>query len=138
MRNMGSETVMIVDDDPMILSFIEEEIAQYGYKPILAKNAEEALSFAQKERIDLLLTDIMMPGINGIDLAKQFAVLNPEVKILFMSGYVCPSLAHQGIPESEYAFVQKPFAPNVLVKKLRKVLSGPNGLKELEDCQPDG
>ena len=130
--------VMIVDDDPMILSFIEEEIAQYGYKPILAKNAEEALSFAQKERIDLLLTDIMMPGINGIDLAKQFAVLNPEVKILFMSGYVCPSLAHQGIPESEYAFVQKPFAPNVLVKKLRKVLSGPNGLKELEDCQPDG
>ena len=137
MRNMGSETVMIVDDDPMILSFIEEEIAQYGYKPILAKNAEEALSFAQKERIDLLLTDIMMPGINGIDLAKQFAVLNPEVKILFMSGYICPSIAHQGIPESEYAFVQKPFAPNVLVKKMRKILSGPNGLKELEDCKPD-
>ena len=57
--------------------------------------------------------------------------------ILFMSGYVCPSLAHQGIPESEYAFVQKPFAHNVLVKKIRRVLSGPDGLKELEDYQPD-
>ena len=134
---MGPETVLIVDDDPMILTFIEEEIGQYGYKPILANNAEEALAFAEKERVDLLLTDIMMPGINGIDLAKQFAVLNPEIKILFMSGYVCPSIAHQGMPGSEYAFVQKPFAPNVLVKKIRKVLSGPNGLKELEDPQAD-
>jgi DNA-binding NtrC family response regulator len=136
MRKMGSETVLIVDDDPMILGFIEEEIAQYGYKTILAGNAEEALSVAGKEKIDLLLTDIMMPGTNGIDLAKQFVALNPESKILFMSGYVCPSLAHQGIPESEYAFVQKPFAPNVLVKKMRKVLSGPNGLKELDDSLP--
>ncbi len=135
MRNMGSETVLIVDDDQMILSLIEEEISQYGYKPILAKNAAEALSLAEKEKVDLLLTDIMMPGTNGIELAKQFAALNPEIKILFMSGYICPSLAHQGIPESEYAFVQKPFAPNVLVKKMRKVLSGPNGLKELEDSQ---
>ena len=67
MRNMGPETVLIVDDDPMILTFIEEEIGQYGYKPILANNAEEALAFAEKERVDLLLTDIMMPGINGID-----------------------------------------------------------------------
>ena len=56
--------------------------------------------------------------------------------ILFMSGYVCPSLAHQGIPESEYAFIQKLFAHNVLVKKMRKILSGPDGLKELGDCQP--
>ena len=57
--------------------------------------------------------------------------------ILFMSGYVCSSLAHQGIPESEYAFVQKSFAHNVLVKKIRRVLSGPDGLKEPEEYQPD-
>ena len=136
MRNMGSETVLIVDDDPMILSFIEEEISQYGYKPILASNAAEALSLAENKRVDLLLTDIMMPGTNGIDLAKQFVTLNPGSKILFMSGFICPSLAHQGIPESEYAFVQKPFAPNILVKKMRKVLSGPNGLKQLDDSLP--
>ena len=136
MRNMGPETVLIVDDDPMILTFIEEEIGQYGYKSILANSAEEALALAEKERVDLLLTDIMMPGINGIDLAKQFAALNPEIKILFMSGYVCPSIAHQGTAGSEYAFVQKPFAPNVLVKKIRKALSGPNGLRGLDDSLP--
>ena len=112
------------------------QISQYGYKPILASNAAEALSHAENERVDLLLTDIMMPATNGIDLAKQFATLNPASKILYMSGFICPSLAHQGIPESEYAFVQKPFAPNVLVKKMRKVLSGPNGLKQLDDFLP--
>ena len=53
-----------------------------------------------------------------------------------MSGYVCPSVAHHGISESEYAFVQKSFTPNSLVKKMRNVLSGPNGLKEFEDGQP--
>jgi DNA-binding NtrC family response regulator len=137
MRKTGSETVLIVDDDPVILNIIKEEIGQYGYKPILARNADEALSAAENEKVDLLLTDIMMPGINGIDLAKQFAAIHPEIKVLFMSGYLCPSVAHQGIPESEHAFVQKPFAPNVLVNKMRKVLSGPDGLKELEDSQAE-
>ncbi len=135
MRKKGFETVLVVDDDPLILHIIEAEIALYGYKPILAKNAEEALTLAESEKVDLLVTDIMMPGMNGIDLAKQFAVSHPEIKVLFMSGYICPSLAHQGIPESECAFIQKPFAPNTLVKKMRNVLGGPNGLKELEDSQ---
>lgn len=137
MRIKGSETVLVVDDDPMILSYIEEEIGLYGYRSILASSGEEALQLAENEKVDLLVTDIMMPGMNGIDLAKKFAVINPRVKILFMSGYVCPSLAHQGIPESECAFVQKPFAPKALVRKMRNVLSGPNGLKELEEPQPE-
>ena len=77
-----------------------------------------------------------MPGTNGINVAKQFATLNPASKILFMSDFIGPSLAHKGNPESEYAFFQKPFAPNVLVKKMRKVLSGPNGLKQLDDFLP--
>ena len=137
MRYKGSETVLVVDDDPIILSLIEAEIEFYGYKPLLAANGEEALSLAEKEEIDLLVTDVMMPGMNGIDLAKKFALINPQAKILFMSGYICPSLAHQGIPESEYAFVQKPFAPKTLVKKMRNVLSGPNGLKELNEPGTD-
>lgn len=128
---------MVVDDDPMILSYIEEEIGLYGYNPILASSGEKALELAGSEKIDLLMTDIMMPGMNGIELAKQFVVLYPEAKILFMSGYICPSLAHQGIPESEYAFVQKPFVSNTLVKKVRSVLNGPNGLRELEDSQAE-
>ena len=136
MRTKGSETVLVVDDDPMILSYIEEEIGLYGYTPILASTGEEALKLAADKEVDLLVTDIMMPGMNGIDLAKKFAVINPKAKILFMSGYMCPSLAHQGIPESECAFVQKPFAPKTLVRKMRNVLSGPGGLQELDDSQP--
>ncbi|MDX1776231.1 MAG: response regulator [Desulfobulbales bacterium] len=137
MRLKGSETVLVVDDDPLMLNVIEQGISFYGYKPIVASNGEEALKVAAEKKIDLLVTDIMMPGMNGIDLAKKFAVINPEAKILFMSGYVCPSIAHQGIPESEFAFIQKPFAPDTLVKKVQKVLRGPEGLKEIEDPQPD-
>jgi len=137
MRMKGSETVLVVDDDPAILGFIEEEIALHGYRPIIACSAEEALLLAEKEKIDLLLTDIMMPGMNGVDFAKQFAAINPECKFLFMSGYIQPSIAQQGIPENEYAFVQKPFAPNILVRKMRHVLSGPSGFNWLEDSQPE-
>jgi DNA-binding NtrC family response regulator len=118
----GSETVLVVDDDPLILNFIGDEISFYGYKPILVSSGEEALKMADNEKIDLLLIDIMTPGINGIDLAKQFAVLLPGIKILLMSGYDCPSIAHHGIPESEYAFIQKPFATDALVQKMWQVL----------------
>jgi YesN/AraC family two-component response regulator len=96
MRNKGSATVLVVDDDPMILSYIEEEIGLYGYNPILASSGEKALELAGSEKIDLLMTDIMMPGMNGIELAKQFVVLYPEAKILFMSGYICPLTSPSG------------------------------------------
>ena len=132
MRYKGSEKVLVVDDDPLILHLIKEEIGFYGYRPIIAANGKEALSLAKNEEVDLLITDIMMPGMNGIDLAREFAEICPKAKILFMSGYVCPSVAHQGIPESEHAFIMKPFAPKSLVKKMRLVLNGPNGLKELD------
>jgi len=134
MGNAGDETVVVVDDDPVLLDFIEEVISFYGYSTIMASSGNEALKLSENKKIDLLVTDIMMPGMNGIDLAKKFAVSHPETKILFMSGYVCPSLAHQGIPESECAFLQKPFVPKTLVSKMRNVLKGPNGLKELEEA----
>ena len=114
--------MLVVDDDPLILNFIGDEISFYGYKPILVSSGEEALKMADNEKIDLLLIDIMTPGINGIDLAKQFAVLLPGIKILLMSGYDCPSIANHGIPESEYAFIQKPFATDALVQKMWQVL----------------
>jgi CheY-like chemotaxis protein len=125
MRKKESATVLIVDDDPIILDLVKEQISIYGYQPILASSGEEALQVAnQKDKIDLLLTDIMMPGINGVDLAKQFVTLYPETKVLFMSGFMCPSIAHF-IPADEGAFLQKPFLTNTLIAKMRNVLESP-------------
>jgi len=127
MRTKESATVLVVDDDPIILKIVAEQIALFGFQPILAASGKEALQLAKKQtQIDLLLTDIMMPEMNGVDLAKQFVTLYPETKILFMSGYICPSMAHYGIQDSEHAFVQKPFTPQTLITKMRKVLKGPD------------
>ena len=126
MRTKESATVLVVDDDPIILKIVAEQIALFGFQPILAASGEEALQLAKKQtQIDLLLTDIMMPEMNGVDLAKQFVTLYPETKILFMSGYICPSMAHYGIQDSEHAFLQKPFTQNTLISKMRNVLDGP-------------
>jgi len=127
MRTKESATVLVVDDDPIILKIVAEQIALFGFQPILAASGEEALQLAKKQtQIDLLLTDIMMPEMNGVDLAKQFVTLYPETKILFMSGYICPSMAHYGIQESEHGFLQKPFTPKTLISKMRNVLKGPD------------
>ena len=127
MRTKESATVLVVDDDPIILKIVAEQIALFGFQPILAASGEEALQLAKKQtQIDLLLTDIMMPKMNGVDLAKQFVTLYPETKILFMSGYICPSMAHYGIQESEHGFLQKPFTPKTLISKMRNVLKGPD------------
>ena len=125
MHKKEPATVLVVDDDPIVLDLVKEHISKYGYQAILASSGEEALQVAkQNGKIDLLLTDIMMPGINGIDLARQFILLYPKTKILFMSGFMCPSLAHF-IPGDEGAFLQKPFLANTLIAKMRSALNGP-------------
>ena len=136
MRKKESATVLIVDDDQILLHIVAEQISLFGFQPILASSAEEALQVApQQTQIDLLLTDIMMPNMNGVDLAKQFIALYPETKVLFMSGYICPSMAHYGIENSEHAFVQKPFTPQTLITKMRNVLEGP--AMDLNTNDPD-
>jgi DNA-binding NtrC family response regulator len=126
MRRKESATVLIVDNDLILLNIVAEQISLFGFRPILASSSEEALQLAQKQtQIDILLTDIVMPIMNGVDLAKQFITIYPETKVLFMSGYICPSMAHYGIQDSEHAFLQKPFTQNTLISKIRNVLDGP-------------
>jgi DNA-binding NtrC family response regulator len=137
MRNKETATVLVVDDDPVLLGIVAEQISLYGYQPILATSGEEALQVAPKQttKIDLLLTDIMMPRMNGVDLAKQFISMYPEAKVLFMSGYICPSMAHYGVSDSEHAFLQKPFTQKTLISKMRNVLEGPDF--DLTENDPD-
>ena len=124
MRLSGSETVLAVDDDPTMLELLEELLTPMGYQVLSAASGEEALEMmaAQERKIDLLLTDVMLPGIKGQDLAKQLLHNCPDVNVLFMSGYLCPSMAHKGSEPRFEAFIQKPFAPNSLLRKVRKLL----------------
>ena len=126
MPKKKSETILIVDDDPIILGVVEDQISYYGYQTIVASSGKTALRAAEKQaRIDLLLTDVMMPGMNGVDLARQLISLHPQTQIIFMSGYNRPSLAHYEIPESEYGFLKKPFSINILISEIRNALNGP-------------
>ncbi|MFC1837585.1 response regulator [Thermodesulfobacteriota bacterium] len=124
MRLRGSETVLAVDDDPALIDLVEEILTPLGYKVIVAASGEEALEMMsdQQEKIDLLLIDVVLPGIKGQELAKRLLIAYPELRVLFMSGYLCPSMAHNGSEHGFESFIQKPFAPNSLLRKMRKLL----------------
>jgi len=124
MRLRGSETVLAVDDDSTTLELVEKILISYGYRVIAAASGEEALAMAaaEPEKIDLLLTDVMLPGIKGQDLAKTMTANRPDVNVLFMSGYLCPSMAHAESEKFAEAFLQKPFAPSTLLRKVRRIL----------------
>jgi CheY-like chemotaxis protein len=122
MTGKNAPTVLVVDDDPLILNLVKEQLSDYEYQPILAISGEEALEIAKKNSsIDLLLTDIIMPGINGMDLAKQFSTLYPHVKVLFMSGFTLPSSLYS-IAGKGVAYLQKPFCKDALLDKMKFVL----------------
>jgi DNA-binding NtrC family response regulator len=123
MHKKNPAKVLVVDDDPSILHLVKELLFAYEYQPILASSGEEALEIASKQTpIDLLLTDIKMPGINGIALAKQFSTLYPDIKVLFMSGFTLPSTFYS-ISGKKVVFLQKPFLPDTLITKMKFVLS---------------
>ena len=124
MRLSGSETILAVDDDPTMLELVGEVLTPLGYNVLFAATGEEALQVAQTgmEKIDLLLTDVVLPGIKGQELAEKILTSDPHVCVLFMSGYLCPSMAYDESEKKVEAFVQKPFTPNTLVRKMRKLL----------------
>lgn len=120
----GSETILVVDDDPGILDLLGELLKPLGYNVITVASGEEALEMTalHSDKIDLLLTDVVLPGIKGQELAKQVLHRCPGVNVLFMSGLLCPSMAHHDEGQQFEAFVRKPFSPNELLRKMRKVL----------------
>jgi CheY-like chemotaxis protein len=124
MRLSGSETILAVDDDPAMLELVGEVLTPLGYNVLFAATGEEALQVAQTgmEKIDLLLTDVVLPGIKGQELAEKILTSDPHVCVLFMSGYLRPSMAYDESEKKVEAFVQKPFTPNTLVRKMRKLL----------------
>lgn len=125
MRLSGFETVLAVDNDPVMLELVGEALKPFGYKVLFASSGEEALEVAtslREDKIDLLLTDVILPGIKGQELAQQLLESYPDVSILFMSGYICPSMAHNSSEQRFEGFILKPFAPKSLLRKMRRLL----------------
>ena len=118
------ETILVVEDDLPILKLAHKILDELGYTVLTATTPSEALSLAEEHagRIHLLVTDVIMPEMNGHDLANRLLFLCPELKCVFMSGYTRNAIAHHGVLDKGVNFVQKPFSKRELAKTVRKVL----------------
>jgi len=122
----GSETLLLVEDDEMVRTLVHETLLREGYRILDAPGPIEAKKLADQHKgtIHLMITDVVMPKINGRDLAEQLTRRRPEMKVLYMSGYTDNAVLANGILDKEVAFLQKPFTPTALTQKVRDVLEG--------------
>jgi len=120
----GSETILVVEDQIDILELISMSLSMDGYKILGASDGEEALKLIKtiNNPIQLLLTDVIMPNINGQELASRLKRIYPDIKVVFMSGYADNAIAQLGVLDIDKNFIQKPFSPMELVKKIQEVL----------------
>ena len=122
----GTETVLLVEDEDELRAVVLETLQMYGYTVLEAGHGGEAMLIAERYSgpIDLLLTDVVMPTMSGADLARRLAAVRLEMKVLFVSGYTDDAIVHHGVLEPGTAFLEKPFNPEQLVRRVREVLSG--------------
>ncbi|ADW17683.1 multi-sensor hybrid histidine kinase [Desulfobulbus propionicus DSM 2032] len=120
----GSGTILLVEDEQVLLEMSEAMLETLGYTVLIASTAEEALRWAREYTgvIDLLITDVIMPGMNGKELAARLTAIRPAMRCLFMSGYPADVIAHQGMIEQGVRFIQKPFTKTALAAKVREAL----------------
>jgi DNA-binding NtrC family response regulator len=120
----GHETILLVEDEPMILDITTKILERRGYTVMAAPTSGEAIRLAREHagEIHLLMTDVVMPEMNGRDLAKNLLSLYPNLKCLFMSGYTADVIAHHGVLDEGVQFIQKPFSVQTLAVKIREVL----------------
>jgi two-component system, cell cycle sensor histidine kinase and response regulator CckA len=122
----GSETILVVEDDGMIREIIKKILNKSGYRILSAADSKEAIHISEEheEKIALMLTDVVLPGMGGRELADLLVEKRPDMKVLYMSGYTDDAIVHHGILEKGLFFMQKPFTSNVLKEKIREVLDG--------------
>jgi PAS domain S-box-containing protein len=116
-----SESVLVVEDEGLVRDMMCEVLKSYGFNVLEADSGERALE-GGSEGIDLLITDVIMPGISGTELADEFLKHHPALKVLFVSGYTGDEIAHHGILNESVLFLQKPFSPQTLVEKVHEIL----------------
>jgi two-component system cell cycle sensor histidine kinase/response regulator CckA len=122
----GNETILLVEDEESLRTVTSEFLTNKGYKLVVAEDFDKAVQIAADRdlHIDLLMTDVVLPGSSGPKLAERLAVSRPEMKILFVSGYTADALVHGDMHREEFAFLSKPFSLNILGQKIRTILDG--------------
>ncbi len=119
----GNKTILLVEDEEEVRRVTSQFLRYYNYNVIEAKNAEDALEiFRKNPSIDLLLTDVVLPKMNGKELSEKILEQKPKTKVLFMSGYTDETISDYGILKENIHFIQKPFTPQELAKKLKDIL----------------
>jgi len=121
----GAETIMVVEDQPMLLDLVRIALHSRGYTILEASNGSMTLDLARGYAgpIDLLLTDIVMPQMGGLELAKHLQALRPQLKVLFMSGYSDAVVGQPGLFGDDAAFLPKPFSPSTLAARVYQMLA---------------
>jgi len=120
----GTETILLAEDDAILRPLAKALLEKLGYLVLEAENADAALAAAAAHQgpVHLLVSDVVMPGPSGRELARRLAALRPETRVLFVSGYTDDAIVHHGMLEPGLNFLQKPFTPAVLARKVREVL----------------
>jgi CheY-like chemotaxis protein len=119
----GKESVLLVEDNADVRRFTAAVLHSLGYKVVEATDAEQALSVCANVRFDLLLTDVVMPGMSGVELAERVRSVQPKLKVLLISGYSDDIREHRGAGSETAPLLQKPFTPDALAAKIREVLA---------------
>ena len=121
----GTETILLVEDEDAVRRLASSVLKASGYTVLEARHCGEALQLAMAHRgqIDLLVTDVVMPQMSGHELAAHLMRLSPELKVLYISGYMDDAIAHHGVIAPDSAFLQKPFRPDAFARKVREVLT---------------
>ncbi|MCS6975563.1 MAG: response regulator [Gemmatales bacterium] len=124
---VGTETVLLAEDEAAVRSLLRRTLEQKGYVVLEACNGKEALQLCREHDgpIHVLLTDVVMPHLNGPELARQVQLLHPDVRVIFLSGYADSAVLQRGLDQSQAVFVPKPFRPETIIRMVREVLDRP-------------
>jgi CheY-like chemotaxis protein len=124
-QSRGSETVLLVEDEEAVRQLVRETLEAKGYRILEADHGAAALEIAEQHGgpIDILITDVVMPGMGGREVSARLCAAHPRARVLYLSGYAEDAIVHDGVLEPGASFLQKPFSLQALARKVREVLS---------------